>query len=125
MQGFVQVQNSNVECTPDNKGISPKRTDVPLSLAIISRRSVERPGLRYQRRGVNASGGVANFVETEFLLSCEVSCPVHKAAPLKNHTQAWRQASDFELRADSRQHPAVLEPVTLVLEASTHSGKDY
>lgn len=36
----------------------------------MSRRSIERPGLRYQRRGINPSGGVANFVETEFMISC-------------------------------------------------------
>ncbi|BGP13974.1 hypothetical protein JCM10213v2_001912 [Rhodosporidiobolus nylandii] len=45
-------------------------TSVDLDLVIISRRSIERPGLRYQRRGINGSGGVANFVETEFIVSC-------------------------------------------------------
>ncbi|GAA5909534.1 hypothetical protein JCM5296_006064 [Sporobolomyces johnsonii] len=46
---------------------SPKSID--LSLTLISRRSIDRPGLRYQRRGINASGGTANFVETEFIVS--------------------------------------------------------
>lgn len=41
---------------------------VTLDLIIISRRSVERPGLRYQRRGANVSGQVANFVETELMV---------------------------------------------------------
>ncbi|GAA5862137.1 hypothetical protein JCM8547_007751 [Rhodosporidiobolus lusitaniae] len=45
-------------------------TSLDLDLTIISRRSIERPGLRYQRRGVNSNGGVANFVETEFIVSC-------------------------------------------------------
>jgi hypothetical protein len=30
---------------------------------------VERPGLRYQRRGINADGAAANFVETEMIAS--------------------------------------------------------
>ena len=38
-------------------------------LTLISRRSVERAGLRYLRRGVDDNGHVANSVETEQLLS--------------------------------------------------------
>ncbi|GAA6000959.1 hypothetical protein JCM10207_007343 [Rhodosporidiobolus poonsookiae] len=45
-------------------------TSIDLDLVLISRRSTERPGLRYQRRGINGSGGVANFVESEFVVSC-------------------------------------------------------
>lgn len=37
-------------------------------LLIVSRRSKERAGLRYQRRGVNDQGQVANFVESEQIL---------------------------------------------------------
>jgi SacI homology domain/Inositol phosphatase len=38
-------------------------------LTLISRRSVDRPGLRYLRRGVDEEGHVANSVETEQVLS--------------------------------------------------------
>ena len=38
-------------------------------LTLISRRSVERAGLRYLRRGVDDNGHVANSVETEQILS--------------------------------------------------------
>lgn len=38
-------------------------------LTLISRRSVQRPGLRYLRRGVDDDGNTANFVETEQILS--------------------------------------------------------
>ena len=38
-------------------------------LTLISRRSVERPGLRYLRRGIDDDGNTANFVETEQILS--------------------------------------------------------
>ena len=38
-------------------------------LTLISRRSVNRPGLRYLRRGVDDEGNTANTVETEQILS--------------------------------------------------------
>ena len=40
---------------------------------IISRRSKYRPGLRYQRRGIDDAAHVANFVETETIMRIEVS----------------------------------------------------
>lgn len=46
----------------------PTPSSIQLDLILVTRRSIERPGLRYQRRGVNASGGVANFCETEFIV---------------------------------------------------------
>ncbi|GAA5963523.1 hypothetical protein JCM21900_004539 [Sporobolomyces salmonicolor] len=71
-QGFAQSVTVPLPLQPyrtltsDNPS-SPKSID--LSLTLISRRSIDRPGLRYQRRGINASGGTANFVETEFIVS--------------------------------------------------------
>ncbi|KAJ5764999.1 hypothetical protein N7520_004558 [Penicillium odoratum] len=47
-------------------------TEVPkrnFLLTLISRRSVNRPGLRYLRRGVDDEGNTANTVETEQILS--------------------------------------------------------
>ncbi|KAJ5948155.1 hypothetical protein N7466_001170 [Penicillium verhagenii] len=44
----------------------PKRNFL---LTLISRRSVNRPGLRYLRRGVDDEGNTANTVETEQILS--------------------------------------------------------
>lgn len=38
-------------------------------LTLISRRSIRRAGLRYRRRGIDDDGNVANFVETEQILS--------------------------------------------------------
>lgn len=37
----------------------------PLILLLVSRRSRNRAGTRYKRRGVDESGYVANYVETE------------------------------------------------------------
>ncbi|CAO1622646.1 unnamed protein product [Jaminaea pallidilutea] len=59
MQGYFQV--SDLPLT----GCS----DTSAQIMVISRRSRERPGLRYQRRGVNDKGQVANFVETEQILA--------------------------------------------------------
>lgn len=38
-------------------------------LTLISRRSIKRAGLRYLRRGIDEEGNVANYVETEQILS--------------------------------------------------------
>lgn len=70
-QGFVGhvsillplVYPTTLSATPP-----PAPSSIQLEFIIVTRRSVERPGLRYQRRGVNASGGVANFCETEFIV---------------------------------------------------------
>ncbi|KAI6178217.1 SAC domain-containing protein [Aphelenchoides besseyi] len=43
-------------------------TDSQLRLTLISRRSTNRAGVRFLRRGVDSSGHVANFVETELIL---------------------------------------------------------
>jgi hypothetical protein len=52
MQGFVQCESDTIE-------------GHPFEFLLISRRSCRRAGLRYQRRGIDSDGHVANFVETE------------------------------------------------------------
>ncbi|KAM0753780.1 hypothetical protein T439DRAFT_322671 [Meredithblackwellia eburnea MCA 4105] len=82
-QGFVQqttlelpIQSySTLQGVPSTPGGT-----VTLSLVLISRRSVERPGLRYQRRGTNVHGQVANFVESEFIISCNRDGKQHVAS---------------------------------------------
>ena len=46
---------------------------IKIDYVIISRRSRERAGLRYQRRGVDDDANVANFTETETILRVVVS----------------------------------------------------
>ncbi|KAJ3081929.1 hypothetical protein HK102_002030, partial [Quaeritorhiza haematococci] len=58
MQGFVQVEKCVME-------------DIPFDFVLISRRSRDRAGLRYERRGVDDQGHVANFVETEQIVFVE------------------------------------------------------
>ncbi|KAI0244528.1 hypothetical protein L0F63_000177 [Massospora cicadina] len=55
VQGFAQT----ARCAMDG---------FPFGVTLISRRDTRRLGMRYQRRGVNDSGHVANFVETEQIL---------------------------------------------------------
>lgn len=78
MQGFVDEVEVTLPLKPDytlSSGLTSASPSAPnsvqLKLTVVSRRSTARPGLRYQRRGVNASGQVANFVETEFVIECE------------------------------------------------------
>ncbi|PWN26057.1 hypothetical protein BDZ90DRAFT_214896, partial [Jaminaea rosea] len=62
MQGYFQTSSLPLPAS------SGGEADSSAQLMIISRRSRERPGLRYQRRGVNSDGQVANYVETEQVL---------------------------------------------------------
>ncbi|KAG0342270.1 hypothetical protein BG004_005708 [Podila humilis] len=55
MQGYVETEPCEIE-------------EQAFVFTLISRRSKERSGLRYQRRGIDEDGNTANFVETEQLL---------------------------------------------------------
>ncbi|KAH8917456.1 hypothetical protein BT69DRAFT_1286632 [Atractiella rhizophila] len=61
----------------------PSQPELEAELIIISRRSAERAGLRYLRRGANQDGETANFVETEMILVTETE--VH-------HVNSYRQS---------------------------------
>ncbi|TSK22690.1 Phosphatidylinositide phosphatase SAC2 [Bagarius yarrelli] len=81
IQGFVQVEELvvNYNESSDEEKSSP---ETPLqeqhtcvddihprfTVALISRRSRHRAGMRYKRRGVDTDGHVANYVETEQLI---------------------------------------------------------
>lgn len=79
MQGWVQIATFNV---PPLSSSSPVTQDtlpnteadplpnVPVDFVLISRRSRDRAGLRFQRRGIDDEGNVANFVETEQIVRC-------------------------------------------------------
>ncbi|KAH9945870.1 SacI homology domain-containing protein [Epithele typhae] len=68
MQGFFQVSSFQIEREPvaDEEGDS-----VAVEYVVISRRSRDRAGLRYQRRGIDDDSNVANFVETETIMRVE------------------------------------------------------
>ncbi|XP_077585048.1 phosphatidylinositide phosphatase SAC2 isoform X2 [Stigmatopora nigra] len=80
IQGFVQVEELvvNYNETSDEDRSSPETPPQELTcvddihprftVALISRRSRHRAGMRYKRRGVDTDGHVANYVETEQLI---------------------------------------------------------
>ncbi|KFM06661.1 Phosphatidylinositide phosphatase SAC2, partial [Aptenodytes forsteri] len=79
IQGFVQIEELVVnysESSDDDKS-SPETPQESTCVddihptflvALISRRSRHRAGMRYKRRGVDKNGNVANYVETEQLI---------------------------------------------------------
>ncbi|RUP50633.1 hypothetical protein BC936DRAFT_138303 [Jimgerdemannia flammicorona] len=66
-QGSLQIEACEVE-------------GFAFDFILISRRSRERAGLRYQRRGLNEHGHVANFVETEQIVAFEREDMTHHAS---------------------------------------------
>ncbi|KAI9690360.1 MAG: hypothetical protein M1822_009322 [Bathelium mastoideum] len=54
---------------PQSGEDSPNDMSQSFTLTLVSRRSVERAGLRYLRRGIDDGGHAANAVETEQILS--------------------------------------------------------
>ncbi|XP_018536499.1 phosphatidylinositide phosphatase SAC2 isoform X1 [Lates calcarifer] len=80
IQGFVQVEELvvNYNETSDEERSSPETPPQEITcvddihprftVALISRRSRHRAGMRYKRRGVDTDGHVANYVETEQLI---------------------------------------------------------
>lgn len=99
MQGYFQISSFHV----------PPMSGEPDELAlvdyvVISRRSKDRAGLRYQRRGVAEEGNVANFVETESIVRVQVgrSSPLSSAWPTDFHFAEGRSDERFQLRTASR-----------------------
>lgn len=70
MQGYFQIASFDV---PPMNGEPDEFASV--DYIVVSRRSRDRAGLRYQRRGVGEEGNVANFVQTESIASVQVSRP--------------------------------------------------
>ena len=46
---------------------------IPVDLVVLSRRSQDRAGLRYQRGGIDDEGNVANMAETEMIVRAKAS----------------------------------------------------
>ncbi|XP_045120443.1 phosphatidylinositide phosphatase SAC2-like isoform X1 [Portunus trituberculatus] len=69
IQGFVQTESVPLESAPTTPDGSQKSQQDEYNLTLISRRSRHRAGTRYKRRGVDEEGRVANYVETEQIIS--------------------------------------------------------
>jgi hypothetical protein len=72
VQGFFQVASFAIPLDPEP---SEDGDTTRIDYIIMSRRSRDRAGLRYQRRGVDDEAHVANFVETETVIRLEVCGP--------------------------------------------------
>lgn len=66
MQGYFQTTQLVVSSELG------ENEECPVDYIITSRRSRDRAGLRYQRRGIDEEANVANFVETETIMRLEV-----------------------------------------------------
>ncbi|KAI8609651.1 SacI homology domain-containing protein [Chytriomyces sp. MP71] len=66
IQGFVEV------CKAEGRA-----GQAGFEFALVSRRNKHRAGLRYERRGVDALGRVANFVESEMIIFAEIEDRKH------------------------------------------------
>ena len=69
MQGFFQIAAFPVPREPE---ASEDGDAAMVDYILVSRRSRDRAGLRYQRRGIDDDANVANFVETETIMRVEV-----------------------------------------------------
>lgn len=70
-------------------------------LTLISRRSIQRPGLRYLRRGVDDEGNTANTVETEQILSTpgwEQSRKVYSLLQVRGSIPLYFTQSPYSLK---------------------------
>lgn len=76
IQGFVGVENCSITLggdldratSPVPSGYTPLPETFQFRLMLISRRSIHRAGTRYIKRGIDADGHCANYVETEQIL---------------------------------------------------------
>ena len=68
MQGHFQISQFHIPREP----VANETGDVAVAdYIVISRRSRDRAGLRYQRRGLDEDAHAANFVESESIMRVE------------------------------------------------------
>eukprot|EP00736_Rhodelphis_marinus_P014414 Rmarinus@m.11307 len=82
--GFVQ----QATCQVNNE---------PFDFTLISRRSCRRPGTRFNARGSDLAGNVANFVETEQIISREEENELVSLVLIRGSIPVlWQQPTGFE-----------------------------
>uniref|UniRef100_A0A2A4JFU2 SAC domain-containing protein n=1 Tax=Heliothis virescens TaxID=7102 RepID=A0A2A4JFU2_HELVI len=85
IQGYVHLSQIAVEPADANplntESLSNSSScDETFTLGLISRRSRYQAGTRYNRRGIEPGGKVANYVETEQIVSIICSDSIHRAS---------------------------------------------
>ena len=89
IRGFV----STITVPPSASPVRGSRTNLPSNLSIISRLSCRRAGTRFNSRGIDDDGHVANFVETETIL-WHPSGPCFSYAQVRGSVPVfWEQAT--------------------------------
>jgi hypothetical protein len=77
IRGFVLT----ITIPPSSAPVRASRTGLPSSLTLISRLSCRRAGTRFNSRGIDDDGNVANFVESETIYwSPSAAAPVSSAS---------------------------------------------
>lgn len=95
------VESVEVHGTADNTSKTEDRQKESFLLTLISRRSIQRPGLRYLRRGVDDDGNTANTVETEQILSTpewERSRKVYSLLQIRGSIPLYFSQSPYSLK---------------------------
>lgn len=90
MEGFIGQSKFQISSKDD--------TTKNFLLTLISRRSVNRAGLRYLRRGIDEAGNVANCVETEQLLSDTNTGSSYSFVQLRGSIPVFFQQSPYALK---------------------------
>lgn len=70
-------------------------------ITLVSRRSTQRAGLRYLRRGINEDGFTANMVETEQIISdptWEQTSPIHSFVQIRGSIPLFFTQSAYSLK---------------------------
>ncbi|KAG6014667.1 hypothetical protein E4U43_006283 [Claviceps pusilla] len=101
----VSVPASVSSATPETNR-AEESTDLRPSekkylVTLISRRSIQRAGLRYLRRGINEDGFTANMVETEQVLSSptwDTSTPIHSFIQIRGSIPLFFTQSAYSLK---------------------------
>ncbi|KAI2624092.1 SacI homology domain-containing protein [Xylaria nigripes] len=78
-----------------------RQTEKEYLITLVSRRSIERAGLRYLRRGVDDQGFTANYVETEQILSTptwEPSSKIYSFVQVRGSIPLFFTQSPYSLK---------------------------
>ncbi|XP_032523606.2 phosphatidylinositide phosphatase SAC2 isoform X1 [Danaus plexippus] len=109
IQGYVHLSQIAVE-PPDANPLnteslsSTNSCDETFTLGLISRRSRYQAGTRYNRRGIEPGGRVANYVETEQIVSIVCSDSIHRASfvQVRGSVPIYWSQPDYKFRPPPR-----------------------
>ncbi|XP_050357404.1 phosphatidylinositide phosphatase SAC2 isoform X2 [Nymphalis io] len=109
IQGYVHLSQIAVEPPDANplntESLSNTNTcDEKFTLGLISRRSRYQAGTRYNRRGIEPEGKVANYVETEQIVSIICSDSIHRASfvQVRGSVPIFWSQPDYKFRPPPR-----------------------